>query len=153
MMLTAAGPQTNFTRTKRELLRQSLRRSLLHWVEELRSVHEGVPLASRGRFPMAGAPGVLVTYSDASGGHGFGAWTLHQGVALYVCEEWEAEERVDWHINLKELFAMSVALATFLPITGATHVAEFTDNTAAEGAARERAAAAVRVSSKDARLA
>jgi hypothetical protein len=40
------------------------------------------------------------------------------------------------HINLKELFAMTAALGTFLPLMGSTHFAEFTDNTAAEGAAR-----------------
>jgi hypothetical protein len=112
------------------------RASLLRWASELRREgHEGVPLASRGAFPMAGAPGVGVAYSDASGGHGFGAWSLHEGRVLYVCEEWE-EGELGMHINLKELFAMTAALGTFLPLMGSTHFAEFTDNTAAEGAAR-----------------
>jgi len=113
-----------------------VRASLLRWAAELRREgHEGVPLASRGAFPLAGAPGVGVAYSDASGGHGFGAWALHKGRVLYVCEEWEPEE-AGMHINLKELFAMAAAMGTFVPVMGLTHYAEFTDNTAAEGAAR-----------------
>jgi hypothetical protein len=112
------------------------RAALLRWAEELRrDGHTGVPLASRGAFPMAGAPGVGVAYSDASGGHGFGAWALHEGCVLYVCEEW-SEAEAPLHINLKELFAMAAAMGTFVPIMGSTHYAEFTDNSAAEGAAR-----------------
>ena len=113
-----------------------VRAALLRWAAELRrDGHEGVPLASRGAFPLAGTPGVGVTYSDASGGHGFGAWAMHEGRILYVCEEWEGAE-AGMHINLKELFALTVAMGTFLPVMGSTHLAEFTDNTAAEGAAR-----------------
>ena len=116
---------------------ERVRQALLWWAAELRSAeHEGVPLASRGAFPLAGAPGVGVAYSDASGEHGFGAWTLHEGRVLYVADEWTPEERDGMHINLKELFAMAASLGTFLPIMGCTHVVEFTDNTAAEGAAR-----------------
>ena len=77
-----------------------------------------------------------VAYSDASGEHGFGAWTLHEGRVLYILGEWTPAEREGVHINLKELFAMAASLGTFLPRTGARYVAEFTDNTAAEGAAR-----------------
>lgn len=112
------------------------RASLRRWAEELRrEEHEGVPLASRGAFPMAGTPGVGVAYSDASGGYGFGAWALHQGCVIYVCDEWTPAEAA-LHINVKELFAMAAAMGTFLPLMGCTHYAEFTDNTAAEGAAR-----------------
>ena len=87
-------------------------------------------------FPMAGTPGVGVAYSDASGEYGFGAWTLHEGRVLYLSGEWSPTERAGMHINLKELFAMAASLGTFLPITKVRYVAEFTDNTAAEGAAR-----------------
>ena len=114
-----------------------VRQALLRWAAELRcSGHEGVPLASRGAFPMAGTPGVGVAYSDASGEYGFGAWTLHAGRVLYLSGEWSPTERAGMHINLKELFAMAASLGTFLPITKVRYVAEFTDNTAAEGAAR-----------------
>lgn len=110
--------------------------SLRKWAAELeREEHEGVPLASRGVFPMAGSPGVGVAYSDASGEHGFGAWAFHNGCVIYICEKWEPEE-LAMHINLKELFALSASMGTFLPIMGSTHYAEFTDNSAAEGAAR-----------------
>ena len=116
---------------------ERVRRALLRWAAELRSGgHEGVPLASRGAFPMAGAPGVGVAYSDASGGFGFGAWALHGGRVLYLEGQWTEAEREGMHINVKELFAMAVSLGTFLPIMGSRYVAEFTDNTAAEGAAR-----------------
>lgn len=116
---------------------ETVRRALRRWAAELRSEgHEGVPLASRGAFPLAGAPGVGVAYSDASGGFGFGAWTLHEGRVLYLEGQWTEAEREGMHINLKELFAMAVSLGTFLPITGSKYMAEFTDNTAAEGAAR-----------------
>jgi len=111
--------------------------ALRRWATELRREgHEGVPLASRGAFPLAGAPGVGVAYSDASGGFGFGAWALHEGRVLYLEGQWTETEREGMHINLKELFAMAVSLGTFLPIMGSRYVAEFTDNTAAEGAAR-----------------
>ena len=116
---------------------EKVRRALRRWVAELRSEgHEGVPLASRGAFPMAGAPGVGVAYSDASGEYGFGAWALQGRRVLYVEGQWTQAEREGMHINLKELFAMAVSLGTFLPIMGSRWVAEFTDNTAAEGAAR-----------------
>ena len=116
-----------------------VRRALLCWAEELRREgHEGVPLASRGAFPMAGTPGVGVAYSDASGTHGFGAWALQGKCVLYICEEWEPAEREGMHINLKELFAMAASLGTFLPRMGVKYMAEFTDNTAAEGAARRQ---------------
>ena len=111
--------------------------ALRRWAAELRREgHEGVPLASRGAFPLAGAPGVGVAYSDASGGFGFGAWALHEGRVLYLEGQWTKAEREGMHINLKELFAMAVSLGTFLPIMGSKYMAEFTDNTAAEGAAR-----------------
>lgn len=55
---------------------------------------------------------------------------------LYLEGQWTEAEREGMHINLKELFAMAVSLGTFLPIMGSKYMAEFTDNTAAEGAAR-----------------
>ena len=116
---------------------RKVRGALLRWAAELRSEgHEGVPLASRGAFPLAGTPGVGVAYSDASGGFGFGAWALHEGRVLYLEGQWTGAEREGMHINLKELFAMAVSLGTFLPVMGSKYMAEFTDNTAAEGAAR-----------------
>eukprot|EP00964_Phaeocystis_antarctica_P042794 scaffold24539_cov71-Phaeocystis_antarctica.AAC.1 len=81
---------------------------------------------------MAGAPGVGVAYSDASGEYGFGAWALQGRRVLYVEGQWTQAEREGMHINLKELFAMAVSLGTFLPIMESRWVAEFTDNTAAE---------------------
>ena len=44
------------------------------------------PLAPRELNGLA-RTGVEVAYSDASGEHGFGAWTLHEGRVLYVADE------------------------------------------------------------------
>ena len=116
---------------------KKMRRALWSWAAELRRPgHEGVPLASPQRFPAAGAPGVVVTYSDASGDHGFGAWAWAGGRrVLYTCETWGAQELAR-HINLKELVAMAASTEAFIERwRDATHVREFTDNTCAEWAA------------------
>ena len=68
--------------------------------------------------------------------HGFGAWTVRGVEVLYFCEEWTAAERDALHINVKELLATTAALVTFQPELDARYVVEFTDNTAAEGAAQ-----------------
>ena len=85
---------------------KKMRMALRSWVAELkRSGHRGVPLAARRVFPSAGEPGVLVTYSDASGEHGFGAWAWMGGKrVLYTCELW-SEHELARHINIKELVA------------------------------------------------
>ena len=114
-----------------------VRRALQQWVVELQAERpEGVPLAARYAFPAVGEAGVGVTYSDASGQHGFGAWTVRGVEVLYFCEEWTAAERDALHINVKELLATTAALVTFQPELDARYVVEFTDNTAAEGAAQ-----------------
>ena len=113
-----------------------VRKALAWWREHLGAAHEGVPLACRGVFPLAGEESVAVMYSDASGGFGFGGWTIWSGRVFYVADEWTAEEREGIHINVKELLAMTAALVTFVPKLQARYALEFTDNTVAEGAAR-----------------
>ena len=116
---------------------KKMRMALRSWVAELkRPGHRGVPLAARRVFPSAGEPGVLVTYSDASGEHGFGAWAWMGGKrVLYTCELW-SEHELARHINIKELVAMAASTEAFIErLDGVTHVREFTDNTCAEWAA------------------
>ena len=118
-----------------------MREALQRWAVELRREgHEGVPMASPAAFPRAGEPGVVVTYSDASGEHGFGAWAWCGGRQIvYTCERWGEREK-PWHINVKELLAMAVSTEAFLDAwPQATHVREFTDNTCAEWAAHSGA--------------
>ena len=122
-----------------------VRQALGWWATNLRGEHEGVPLACRKGFPPVGDERLVVTYSDASGGFGFGGWAEWKGRILYVSGEWSDEERAALHINVKELFAMSATLAAVMAATGATYVMEFTDNTAAEGAARRTAPSAVQL--------
>ena len=119
-----------------------VRGALSWWIEHLGGSHEGVPLACRGAFPSVESGEVVVMYSDASGGYGFGAWTLWRGEVLYIADTWDAAEQSDVHINVKELLATSAALATFLEATAATYAVEFTDNTVAECAARRNAPSA-----------
>ena len=114
-----------------------MREALRRWAVELRKDgHKGVPMASPATFPRAGEPGVIVTYSDASGGHGFGAWAWCGGRQIvYTCERW-GDGELPWHINEKELIAMAASTEAFLDVwPQATHVREFTDNTCAEWAA------------------
>ena len=118
-----------------------VKHALAWWVENLRGRHEGVPLACRGEFPPIESEKVVVMYSDASGGWGFGAWTLWGGEVLYIADTWLEWERGGVHINVKELLATSAALAAFLEATAASYAIEFTDNTVAEGAARRAAPA------------
>ena len=135
------GQRTGF-RTKQGGVPVSarMRRALLRWGAELmRPGHTGVPLAARRGFPAPGDEGVLVTYSDASGTHGFGAWTYAEGRVMYTCEEWDEEARAA-HINAKELMAMAASTESMLArVLSATHVREFTDNTTAEWAAHRMA--------------
>ena len=112
------------------------------WVENLGGSHEGVPLACRGAFPSLESGEVVVMYSDASGGWGFGAWTMWGSEVMYIADTWLEEEKQGLHINAKELLATSAALATFVGATAARYALEFTDNTVAEGAARRTAPAA-----------
>ena len=126
----------------RVIVTARVRRALSWWIEHLGRRHEGVPLACRGAFPSVESGEVVVMYSDASGGYGFGAWTLWRGEVLYIADTWDAAEQSDVHINVKELLATSAALATFLEATAATYAVEFTDNTVAEGAARRGAPSA-----------
>ena len=123
----------------RVVVTSRVKHALRWWVAHLGGSHEGVPLACRGAFPSLGSGEVVVMYSDASGGFGFGAWTLWGGEVLYIAGEWDVAEREGLHINVKELLATTVALATFLEATAARYAVEFTDNTVAEGAARRLA--------------
>ena len=119
------------------VISKKVRMALRSWVAELkRPGHQGVPLAARRVFPSAGETGVLVTYSDASGEHGFGAWAWMGGrMILYTCERW-SEHELARHINIKELVAMAASTEAFVERLGdVTHVREFTDNTCAEWAA------------------
>ena len=126
----------------RVMVTERVRRALSWWIEHLGRRHEGVPLACRGAFPSVESGEVVVMYSDASGGYGFGAWTLWRGEVLYIADTWDAAEQSEVHINVKELLATTAALATFLEATAATYAVEFTDNTVAEGAARRGAPSA-----------
>ena len=94
-----------------------VRKALGWWVAHLGAAHEGVPLACRGLFPAAGEEGVVVLYSDASGGFGFGGWAAWGQKVFYVAGAWSSEERDGIHINVKELFAMAAALASLVPAT------------------------------------
>ena len=116
---------------------RKMREALWLWEAELRRPgHAGVPLASPTSFPRAGEPGTTVTYSDASGDHGFGAWAWKGGrKVVYTCERWGARE-LGLHINVKELVAMAASTEAFIEVwSDTTHVCEFTDNTCAEWAA------------------
>ena len=118
-------------------LTRRMREALRNWASELRRAgHTGVPLAAPKEFPRAGMPGVVVTYSDASGDFGFGAWAWSGGTRIvYTCEAWGPREK-GRHINAKELVAMAASTEAFLEVwEHATHVREFTDNTCAEWAA------------------
>ena len=123
----------------RVVVTSRVRHALRWWVKHLGGSHEGVPLACRGAFPSLDSGEVVVMYSDASGGFGFGAWTFWRGEVLYIAGEWDAAEQGGLHINVKELLATTAALATFLEATAARYAVEFTDNTVAEGAARRLA--------------
>ena len=114
-----------------------VRMALQSWAAELRRPgHEGVPLASRARFPELGEAGVMGAYSDASGEFGFGAWAWAGGrKLLYTCEQWGEAER-PLHINLKELVALAASTKAFVgEWPHVSHVREFTDNTCTEWAA------------------
>ena len=126
----------------RVMVTARVRKALGWWVAHLGAAHEGVPLACRGLFPAAGEEGVVVLYSDASGGFGFGGWAAWGQKVFYVAGAWSSEERDGIHINVKELFAMAAALASLVPATGARYAVEFTDNTVAQGAARRLAPSA-----------
>ena len=118
-------------------LSMRVRMALRSWAAELRRAgHEGVPLAARAEFPAVGEPGVMGTYSDASGEYGFGAWAWAGGrKVLYTCEQWGEAER-PLHINLKELVGLAASTEAFVERwPQVSHVREFTDNTCAEWAA------------------
>jgi hypothetical protein len=126
----------------RVMVTAGARKALRWWVVHLGAAHEGVPLACRGLFPTAGEEGVVVLYSDASGGFGFGGWAAWGRKVFYVAGAWSSEERDGIHINVKELFAMAAALTALTPATGARYVVEFMDNMVAQGAARRLAPSA-----------
>ena len=107
----------------------------------------GVPFASRSGFPKFDAPGVLVTYSDASREvkarlteSGFGSWCVLDGTLYYIEGRWEVTEIYLLSINVLEMKAMNMGLFTFLRLAAdmnveITEVCEFCDNMAAMHAA------------------
>lgn len=113
-----------------------VREALLLWAAELEwDEHPGVPLASRGRFPAAGEPGVGVVYADASGEEGWSAWTIEEGIVYMVAGVWSEADAV-MIIAEKELVASTVGLFALAELLGWKHVWEFTDNTVALSAMR-----------------
>jgi hypothetical protein len=120
---------------------------LMWWIARLAQPHEeGVPLASRGSFPMSGDPAVVDSYSDASrerntaGASGYGAWCVLNGVFCYVERRWTQYEVRNFSINVLEYAAMNIGTFTFLaearrlglPVQ---YIREHTDNSAAEAVA------------------
>ena len=88
--------------------------ALQSWIDLLRDDgHPGVPLASA-LMPVFGLPGVGAIHADASGGIGFGAWTLGaDNVVFAVADGWTVTERDGLGICEKEFHASNVALAVF----------------------------------------
>lgn len=116
---------------------RSVRQALLLWHAELMSEqHEGVPLASVRAMPGCDEPGVAAIYADASGGWGYCAWAVYEGVLLMVSGCWSDEEREVLIICEKELLASVMGLECLGPLMDVHHVYEFTDNTPALGAMR-----------------
>ena len=74
-----------------------VKHALRWWVENLGGSHEGVPLACRGAFPSLESGEVVVMYSDASGGWGFGAWAMWGSEVIYIADTWLEEERGGLH--------------------------------------------------------
>ena len=118
------------------------------WADMLtrEQARRGVPLAIRTVFPEPTAPGVLVSYSDASREidaaeqSGYGAWAIVAKQVVYVEGRWSDEEIAGLDINVLELVAMNIGSFTFMEYAETagvevTHLCEFTDNTSAEHAA------------------
>ena len=120
-----------------------VRGSLLQWAVELeREGHEGVPLACRElAFPPWGEESVCAVYADASGESGYSAWTLLRAAdgadeVVVVGGLWSAQEKAELTIAELELWASTIGLVTLQPLTGASYVWEWTDNTVAMAAIR-----------------
>ena len=127
------------------------------WAKQLLAEQEGVPLTVRQDFESALSDSCLCYYGDASreftstgdpdvSGSGFGAWTLRrQGgekppLLLFIEGRWLVDECVEMHIGALEFKLQNMALVSLYEAVSAdldahiTHVLEFTDNEASEGA-------------------
>ena len=110
------------------LFTKSVIRDLRLWEEALACDDQPTaPLAASARLGAVGDPGVGAMYADASGNHGWSAWTCVGDEVFTTGGEWTFEER-SLDISVKELYASTAGLATLAPIAGWSAVYNFTDS-------------------------
>ena len=110
------------------LLTKSVVRDLRLWESALASeLQPTAPLAPTDRIGQVGEHGVGAMYADASGTHGWAAWTCVGDTVLLTEGKWTLKERT-LDISVKELYASTAGLATFAPLTGWSAVYNYTDN-------------------------
>jgi hypothetical protein len=124
-------------------------RELEWWRSQLHDVasceQHGVPFAVRFGFPSSD-PDTIVHYGDASREvgnlveSGFGAWSVIDGVFVYIEGRWTEEEILRFSINVLESFIKDVATFKFVEYARgrglpATHSLAYTDNSTAEAIA------------------
>ena len=135
----------------RVLFTKSVIRDLRLWEEALACDEQHTaPLASSARLGAVGDPGVGAMYADASGNHGWAAWTCVGDVVVMTGEEWTVEER-SLDISVKELYASTAGLATLAPVAGWSAVYNFTDSVVALSAMRSATPHSVRLQALSAR--
>ena len=135
----------------RVVFTKSVVRDLRLWEEAMAcDAQPTVPLASSARLGAVGAPGVGAMYADASGNHGWSAWTCVGDEVLMTGGEWTVEER-SLDISVKELYASTAGLATLAPVAGWSAVYNFTDSMVALATMRSATPQSVRLQELSAR--
>ena len=113
--------------------------------DEIGCEQHGVPFAVRFNFPTS-SDTTVIAYGDASREvdnlkeSGFGAWSVIDGVFVYIEGRWTAEEIARYSINVLEAFTRDVSTYRFIRYAReqgftASHSLAFTDNSTAESIA------------------
>ena len=135
----------------RVLFTKAVIRDLRLWEEALACEEQPTsPLAPTARLGAVGDLGVGAMYADASGNHGWSAWTCVGDEVLMTGGEWTLRER-SLDISVKELYASTAGLATLAPLAEWSAVYNFTDSMVALATMRSATPQSVRLQALSAR--